>query len=60
MIGVTVDYEGVDACTATTTWIEVFCNEVVNGLGDGNTSSDWQVVDGHHVQLRAERSGTGN
>ena len=38
----------------------ISCNEPVNGGGDGNTSADWQVVDAHHVQLRAERSGTGN
>ena len=35
-------------------------NEAVNGSGDGNTSTDWQVVDAHHVQLRAERSGNGD
>ena len=26
---------------------------------DGNTAQDWVIVDGHHVQLRAERSGHG-
>ncbi len=34
-------------------------NEPVNGPGDGNTSSDWVVIDAHHVRLRAERSGNG-
>jgi len=34
---------------------------VAQGLaGDGNTSADWTVVDAHHVQLRAERSGGGD
>jgi hypothetical protein len=26
----------------------------------GNTSFDWLIVDAHHVQLRAERAGTGS
>jgi hypothetical protein len=28
-------------------------------MGDGDASPDWQIVDAHHVNLRAERSGTG-
>ena len=40
--------------------LTVSSNEAINGSGDGNTSPDWQVVDAHHVQLRAERSGNGN
>lgn len=32
----------------------------MNGLGDGNTNVDWDKgTDGQHIQLRAERSGTG-
>ena len=27
---------------------------------DGNTAPDWEIVDSHHVRLRAERSGRGN
>jgi hypothetical protein len=43
----------------------VASNEPVNGLGDGNTASDWTtpVVDAQgnvSVQLRAERAGGGN
>ena len=37
----------------------VSSNEPINGLGDGNTSIDWKVIDPHHVQLRAERAGSG-
>ena len=44
-----------NACVLT-----VSSNEPVNGGGDGDTSPDWQVIDAHHVQLRAERSGGGN
>jgi hypothetical protein len=34
-------------------------NEPENGLGDGDTVPDWQIVDEHSVLLRAERSGRG-
>ena len=40
--------------------ISVTSNEPVNGLGDGDTEPDWQIVDNTHVNLRAERSGRGN
>jgi hypothetical protein len=29
----------------------------VNGIGDGNTEPDWEVVSDHLVRLRAERAG---
>jgi endo-1,4-beta-xylanase len=37
--------------------IAVSSNQPVNVVGDGNTSSDWQVVDSHNVLLRSERAG---
>jgi len=59
MADVTVDYTA-QSCGGTTTCVlSVSSNEPVNGLGDGNTSPDWEVVDATHVSLRAERSGTG-
>ena len=61
MVDVTVNYGVTDNCSATSSCVlTVSSNEAVNGSGDGNTSSDWQVVDAHHVQLRAERAGNGN
>lgn len=47
-----------DACT-TATWevVSITCNQPVNGLGDGNTSPDWQITGDHAVSLRSERSG---
>jgi hypothetical protein len=61
MVDVTVNYGGVtDNCSAASCVLTVSSNEAVNGSGDGNTSPDWQVVDAHHVQLRAERAGNGN
>lgn len=60
MIAVFVGYTANDVSGAPTCSLSVSSNEPVNGVGDGNTSIDWQVLDPHHVQLRAERSGTGN
>lgn len=37
----------------------VSSNEPVNGLGDGDTSPDWQVTGASTLLLRAERSGRG-
>lgn len=60
MVDVTVNYGATDPCSAPVCTLTVSSNEPVNGTGDGNTSPDWVVVDAHHVQLRAERSGNGN
>jgi hypothetical protein len=61
MVNVTIDYGLLDKCPgAIVPALSISCNEPVNGLGDGNTSADWLVVDAHHIQLRAERSGTGS
>ena len=61
MVAVTVDYSTSDNCSSTvTSSLSVSSNEVVNSQGDGNTSPDWQVVDNHHVLVRAERSGNGS
>lgn len=60
MVDVTVNYGSSDPCSAPVCTLTVSSSEPVNGTGDGNTSPDWVVVDAHHVQLRAERSGNGN
>ena len=60
MITVAVDYDVTDECSALTCTLSVTSNEPANGLGDGNTAPDWEIVDSHHVRLRAERSGTGD
>jgi predicted extracellular nuclease len=59
LVTVTVNY---DLCTVgqATTALSVSSNEPVNGTGDGDTAPDWVVIDPHHVQLRAERAGTGS
>lgn len=57
---VTIGYHTWDNCGAVTSSLSVSSNEPVNGTGDGDTSPDWVILDNHHVQLRAERSGRGN
>ncbi|MCA1609302.1 MAG: DUF11 domain-containing protein [Acidobacteria bacterium] len=58
MIPVTVSYAAEDNCgSPVLCGLSISSNEPTNGGGDGNTPSDWKVVDPHHVLLRAERSG---
>jgi len=62
MTDVTVSYTTADNCslpTAISCALSVASNEPVNGLGDGDTPNDKQIVDATHVKLRAERAGGG-
>lgn len=62
MVDVTISYGDTDSCTPAsgiTCDLTVSSNEPTDGKGDGHTATDWTVIDAHHVQLRAERSGTG-
>jgi uncharacterized repeat protein (TIGR01451 family) len=59
MVDVGVDYTVTDNCGPLTNTIGVSSSDPVNGLGDGDTAPDWEVVDASRVWLRAERSGTG-
>jgi len=58
MVAVTVSYNVTDNCGPVTTSLSVTSNEPVDGIGDGDMEPDWEIVDAHHVLLRAERSGT--
>jgi hypothetical protein len=63
MIDVTVDYDVSDDFSSTSeiiSTLDVSSNESVNTQGDGNTEPDIEIVDAHHLRLRAERSGDGN
>lgn len=61
MKDITVSYHSTDNCGVPITCsLTITSNEAVNGKGDGNTTPDWVVMDDHHVQLRAERSGKGS
>jgi len=60
MVPVTVAYGITGGCgTGVCAITSVTSNEPIDGLGDGDASPDWTIVDAHHVNLRAERSGTG-
>jgi hypothetical protein len=48
MVDVTVSYELVE-CAIAVTWLSVDSDDPAAG-------SDWEVIDAHHVRLRAERS----
>jgi hypothetical protein len=52
MVDVTVSYEATDNCALLETKLNVSSNEPT-----GRTGSDWEIVDAHHVRLRAARSG---
>ncbi|HKO54446.1 MAG TPA: FG-GAP-like repeat-containing protein [Thermoanaerobaculia bacterium] len=61
MVTVTVDYTLAGGCgNATCGIISVTSNEPDNGLGDGDMPNDIEIVDAHHVKLRAERAGGGS
>lgn len=61
MIDVIVSYSTSDNCDANAARVlSVTSNESIDGTGDGDTTPDWEVVDAHHVRLRAERAGTGS
>jgi hypothetical protein len=59
MVPIMVNYTATDNCSVDCV-LTVASNEPVNGLGDGDTAPDWQVIDPHHLLLRSERSGKGS
>ncbi|MGR9036796.1 MAG: hypothetical protein ACU83O_09430, partial [Gammaproteobacteria bacterium] len=61
MLPVTVTILASDVCSPTTTCniVSVKSNEPINGLGDGDTTPDWEITDNLELLLRAERSGAG-
>jgi YVTN family beta-propeller protein len=63
MVTIAVNYDVSDNCDpapSVVSLLSVTSNEPVDGTGDGDTSPDWEIVDSHHVRLRAERSGGGS
>lgn len=58
---VELTYEATDNCPGLTyEVVSISSNEPLNGTGDGNTEVDWEIIDGTHVKLRAERAGGGS
>jgi len=61
MVPIHIDYNTSDTCSSGGRCVlSVASNEPTNGLGDGDTSPDWSVVDEHNVMLRSERAGGGS
>jgi hypothetical protein len=60
MKDINIYYTALDNCGPVNSSLSVTSNEPVSGTGDGDTSPDWIILNDHHVQLRAERSGKGN
>jgi hypothetical protein len=61
MVPVNLRVEADDNCSVSSCKIKsVTSNEPINGLGDGNTESDWDIIGDLSVNLRAERSGKGS
>jgi len=59
MVDVTLIYKVSDNCDAQILpVISISSNQPVNGTGDGDTAPDWEVIDAHHIRLRAERAAT--
>jgi hypothetical protein len=59
MVPITVNYTATDNCPVNCV-LTVTSNEPIDGLGDGDTAPDWEVIDAHHLLLRSERSGKGS
>jgi hypothetical protein len=62
MVNIALRVQATDSCSSATTWkiTRVTSNEATNGLGDGDTAPDWQIIGDQGLKLRAERSGRGN
>jgi PKD domain len=62
MVPITVDLSVTDNCDSEPVCqiTSVSSNEPDNGSGDGNTPPDWVIAGDLTVDLRAERSGSGN
>lgn len=56
---VILGYSTTDNCGTPNVQVSVSSNQPLNGTGDGNTSTDWVVVNNNKVSLRAERAGDG-
>jgi hypothetical protein len=61
MRDITVNYAASDNCASDVQpVITITSNEPVNGVADGDTDPDWEIIDAHHIRLRSERAANGN
>ena len=58
MKDVTINYTATDNCGVTSS-LSVSSSDPVNGGSDGDQSPDWEIIDAHHVRLRAEKANNG-
>jgi hypothetical protein len=60
MVDVTLDYRVSDNCVSSAgVTINIISNEPIDSTGDGDTNPDWEIIDNHHIRLRAERAANG-
>src|SRR5205823_2117061 len=58
LVDVTVNYTGSDNCSGALTWtLSATSSEADSGLDSEDVPGDIQIVDAHHLKLRAERYG---
>ena len=61
LVPATVNYTATDdSGVAPTCTLSVRSNEPSSGTGPGDLAPDWQILDAHHLKLRAERSPKGH
>lgn len=60
MVPVFIEYSASDNCGSASTELSVTSNEPETGPGKAGKAPDWEILDEHHVLLRAERSGKGD
>jgi hypothetical protein len=61
MVPVVISVSAFDQCGGSFSCriVDVTSNEPVDGLGDGDTSPDWEITGDLTLKVRAERAGTG-
>jgi len=60
LVRVVINYTVADSCDSAPVCSLKVGSSDGEGGGSGNTSPDWQVIDAHDVNLRAERAGAGD
>ncbi len=58
MRDVAINYTATDNCGVTST-LSVSSSDPIKGGSDGDQSPDWEIIDEHHVRLRAEKANNG-
>ena len=59
MVDISVNFAAIDDCGTPACTLSVSSSEPSNGLGDGDTPVDVEIVNNHQARLRAERAQNG-